>query len=328
MAKKKIAKKAAKPAAKKKTPNKSAKKAVAKKAVAKKTATKKSAAKKPVAKKPVKNTLPKKAAPKKPAKKAVVKKIIAKKPLAKKPTAKKSVTKPAAKKGNVVHKPLKKAATIKEAIKPEVSNKEVKKPIIVKPAAPKPVEQKQPKLPEQKKPEQVSKLVAQTVLDKTSIKKQARKIEKPIVKPFKPLVRMPVQKEIPKIQITEVDPNKTRYSDEELAEFRELINKKLENAKSELKYLQEQISRSSELGGDDDARFKGIEDGTMHSEREYLSQMASRQIQYISHLEKALVRIENKTYGICRETGKLISKERLRAVPHATLSMEAKAGKG
>lgn len=80
------------------------------------------------------------------------------------------------------------------------------------------------------------------------------------------------------------------------------------------------------MGDDSDARFKGLEDGTSTSEREYLSQMASRQIQYIGHLEKAMIRIENKTYGICRETGRLISKERLRAVPHATLSIEAKQG--
>lgn len=121
---------------------------------------------------------------------------------------------------------------------------------------------------------------------------------------------------------------KTRYSDKELTEFRDLINRKLEDAKSELKYLQEQISRTSELGDDSDSRFKGLEDGTSTAEREYLSQMASRQIQYISHLEKALIRIQNKTYGICRETGKLISKERLRAVPHATLSIEAKKNQG
>ena len=122
--------------------------------------------------------------------------------------------------------------------------------------------------------------------------------------------------------------NRNRYSDEELQEFKELISGKLEIARGELKYLQEQISRSSEMGDDSDARFKGLEDGTSTSEREYLSQMASRQIQYIGHLEKAMIRIENKTYGICRETGKLISKERLRAVPHATLSIEAKQGKG
>jgi RNA polymerase-binding transcription factor DksA len=121
---------------------------------------------------------------------------------------------------------------------------------------------------------------------------------------------------------------KSRYSDDELQEFKDLIVKKLESSRKELKYLQEQISRSSDMGDDSDARFKGLDDGTSTSEREYLSQMASRQIQYIGHLEKALIRIENKTYGICRETGKLISRERLRAVPHATLSIEAKQGKG
>ncbi|HXH19166.1 MAG TPA: TraR/DksA C4-type zinc finger protein [Chitinophagales bacterium] len=117
----------------------------------------------------------------------------------------------------------------------------------------------------------------------------------------------------------------TRYSDKELQEFKQLIMEKLEASRKELKYLHEQINRTAELGSDDsDTKFSGLEDGTGTSEREYLSQMASRQIQYIDHLEKALVRIANKTYGICRVTGKLISKERLRAVPHATLSIEAK----
>lgn len=117
---------------------------------------------------------------------------------------------------------------------------------------------------------------------------------------------------------------RTRYSDDELKEFKELINKKLEASQNELKYLQEQINRTSDIGDDSDTKFSGLEDGSATVEREYLNSMASRQIQYIQHLEKALVRIENKTYGICRETGKLISKERLRAVPHATLSIEAK----
>lgn len=120
------------------------------------------------------------------------------------------------------------------------------------------------------------------------------------------------------------DKEKTRYSDSELQEFRELIMKKLEAARGELKYLQEQINRSSSIGDNSDLKFTGLEDGTATMEREYLNQMASRQIQFINHLEKALVRIENKTYGICRSTGKLISKDRLRAVPHATLSIEAK----
>ena len=117
---------------------------------------------------------------------------------------------------------------------------------------------------------------------------------------------------------------KTRYSDAELQEFKDIITEKLDNARNELKYLQEQINRSGDIGDDSDTKFSGLEDGSATMEREYLNQMASRQIQYIQHLEKAIVRIENKTYGICRETGKLISPERLRAVPHATLSIEAK----
>jgi len=116
-----------------------------------------------------------------------------------------------------------------------------------------------------------------------------------------------------------------RYSDAELLEFREIITKKLDAAKKELAYLQGLITRKDEMGGDnDDGRYMTMEDGGMSMEREQLSQMASRQISFIDHLEKAMMRIENKTYGICRVTGKLIDKARLRAVPHATLSIEAK----
>ncbi len=118
-----------------------------------------------------------------------------------------------------------------------------------------------------------------------------------------------------------------RYSDSELVEFRELISKKLETAKKELGYLQGLITRKDQMGGDDtDNRYMTMEDGGLSMEREQLSQMASRQITFIDHLEKAMMRIENKTYGICRVTGKLIDKARLRAVPHATLSIEAKMG--
>ncbi|HEY0679127.1 MAG TPA: TraR/DksA C4-type zinc finger protein [Chitinophagaceae bacterium] len=116
-----------------------------------------------------------------------------------------------------------------------------------------------------------------------------------------------------------------RYSDAELVEFKEIILKKLEAAKKELAYLQGLITRKDEMGGDEsENRYMTMEDGSMSMEREQLSQMASRQITFIDHLEKALMRIENKTYGICRVTGKLIDKARLRAVPHATLSIEAK----
>ncbi|MEO6550622.1 MAG: TraR/DksA C4-type zinc finger protein [Ferruginibacter sp.] len=116
-----------------------------------------------------------------------------------------------------------------------------------------------------------------------------------------------------------------RYSDGELQEFRELIQRKLEAAKKELSYLHGLITRKDEMGGDEgDNRYMTMEDGSLSMEREQLSQMASRQITFIDHLEKAVMRIENKTYGICRVTGKLIDKARLRAVPHATLSIEAK----
>ena len=115
-----------------------------------------------------------------------------------------------------------------------------------------------------------------------------------------------------------------RYSDSDLTEFREIIQKKLDAAKKELAYLQGLITRRDEGGDMDEARYMTMEDGSVSMEREQLSQMASRQITFIDHLEKAMMRIENKTYGICRVTGKLIDKARLRAVPHATLSIEAK----
>jgi len=118
-----------------------------------------------------------------------------------------------------------------------------------------------------------------------------------------------------------------RYSDVELLEFKELIQNKLNAAKQELAYLNGLITRKDSMSGEDsDTRYMTMEDGSLSMEREQLSQMASRQIDFIEKLEKALMRIENKTYGICRVTGKLIDKARLRAVPHATLSMEAKTG--
>jgi len=122
-----------------------------------------------------------------------------------------------------------------------------------------------------------------------------------------------------------VDPNKTRYSDKELEEFREIINRKLEDAKKELINLQAQLTSANEHGTDDTANtFKMLEDGSDSLAKEEAGQLASRQRKFIEQLENALVRIENKTYGICRVTGKLIPKERLRAVPHTTQSIEAK----
>lgn len=116
-----------------------------------------------------------------------------------------------------------------------------------------------------------------------------------------------------------------RYSDADLQEFKALIEEKLEKAHREVTYLKGLITRKGSAGTDDTSvKLMGMEDGSGTMEREKLSQLASRQIQFINHLEKALIRIENKTYGICRVTGKLIDKKRLRQVPHATLSIEAK----
>jgi RNA polymerase-binding transcription factor DksA len=123
----------------------------------------------------------------------------------------------------------------------------------------------------------------------------------------------------------EAESSKTRYSDAELDEFRQIINVKLENARKELALLQQQMTAANEHGTDDTAStFKILEDGSDSLAKEEAGQLASRQKKFIEQLENALVRIENKTYGICRVTGKLIPKERLRAVPHTTQSIEAK----
>ncbi len=120
-------------------------------------------------------------------------------------------------------------------------------------------------------------------------------------------------------------PDKTRYSDSELAEFRELIVQKVSDAKSELVNLQTLLNNSDTHGTDDTASsFKMLEDGSDTLAKEEAGQLAARQRKFIEQLENALVRIENKTYGVCRVTGKLIPKERLRAVPHTTQSIEAK----
>lgn len=119
--------------------------------------------------------------------------------------------------------------------------------------------------------------------------------------------------------------DKTRYSDKELDEFKALILKKLEEASEDLKLLQDSLSHNDDHGTDDTGRsFNMMEDGSETLSREEMAQLAARQERFILNLRNALIRIENKTYGICRETGKLIRKERLMLVPHATLSIEAK----
>ncbi|MFB6317089.1 TraR/DksA family transcriptional regulator [Saccharicrinis sp. FJH54] len=120
---------------------------------------------------------------------------------------------------------------------------------------------------------------------------------------------------------------KTRYSDEELAEFKQIILEKLEKAKRDYDLLKANITHSDDNDTQDTSpTFKVLEEGAAVLSKEESGRLAQRQLKFIQHLEGALVRIENKTYGICRVTGKLIPKERLRAVPHATLSIEAKQG--
>ncbi len=118
---------------------------------------------------------------------------------------------------------------------------------------------------------------------------------------------------------------KTRYSDEELREFKEIINKKLEEARDGLKLLTEAYTtQNANDTTDTSPSFKILEEGSQVLSKEENSQLAARQQKFIRDLENALIRIENGSYGVCRVTGKLISKERLRSVPHATLSIEAK----
>ncbi len=307
-----------KPAGKKVVPAKKAAKPIAKKSIPAKKAPAKKVTK-PVAKPAAKKVAPKKAV--KPApKKAAPAKVAAK--------AVKAPAKPAPKVAAKPVKPVK--AEVKKAapVKPE---KPVKPPKAAKPAPPpKPVRAPKPKpapqpfpdprrAPELKprgfiRPPKKEEAVKEVKIPKTTVKSSV---------PYQPGYTPLDQR---KESYKKNDPL-VRYSDAELNEFRELINKKLEGAKKELAYLQGLITRKDEMGGDEtDNRYMTMEDGGMSMEREQLSQMASRQIQYIDHLEKAIIRIENKTYGICRVTGKLIDKARLRAVPHATLSLEAKLG--
>lgn len=122
---------------------------------------------------------------------------------------------------------------------------------------------------------------------------------------------------------------KTRYSDSELKEFKELIERKLDEAKIDLSLLKGSLSHNDDHGTNDTGRtFNMMEDGSDTLSREEVAQLASRQEKFVTALNNALVRIENKTYGICRATGNLIRKERLMLVPHATLSIEAKNAQG
>lgn len=254
--------------------------------------------KKPVPKKATKPA--KKAAAKKPASKKPVKKAVAKK--AKKPAPKKAVIKKAA-------KPAKKVAAKKPVAKP--AQKPAAKPAAKKSSA-----------------AIARSLVSVKPVIKSSVKKEPAKPTKVVIPKTNTKTVKKYEPDFTKsvLDAQRQDPGmpSQRYSDMDLNEFRDLIQKKLDAAKKELAYLQGLITRKDESGDMDEGRYMTMEDGSVSMEREQLSQMASRQITFIDHLEKAMMRIENKTYGICRVTGRLIDKARLRAVPHATLSIEAK----
>ncbi|MEY3593328.1 MAG: hypothetical protein RL041_300 [Bacteroidota bacterium] len=122
-----------------------------------------------------------------------------------------------------------------------------------------------------------------------------------------------------------MEKEKTRYNDEELQEFREIILKKMEIAKDEFKTIQNNLKDGNQGGGvGTNNNYLTLDDGADTFEKENLNQLAAHQLKFIKNLEAAIVRIENKTYGICKTSGKLIPKERLRAVPHTTQTIEAK----
>jgi RNA polymerase-binding transcription factor DksA len=294
---------------------------------------------KPAAKAPAKKVAPVKAA--KPVTKPVAK------PATKAPAKKAAPVKAAKPVAKPVAKPAAKAPTKKAA------PAKAEKPVVI---VEKKADKKTPKEPKVKVSEKkIIKLPAKKVPQRAESASKALQISAKQTTPIPTkipvaLVQRPVKTEpvkdvkIPKINTKtsvpynpgyvamekRVDSPKpvkpmARYSDADLQEFKELIYKKLEAAKKELVFYQGQVSRK-DSSDNEGARYMTMEDGSISMEREQLSQMASRTVTYIDHLEKALMRIENKTYGICRETGNLIDKARLRAVPHATLSLEAKLG--
>lgn len=245
---------------------------------------------------------------------AKAKKVVAKKakpsPKKAKPAPKKAAPKAAAPKSAPKAAPKK----VEQAKKPEVSKKVevVKKPVekkvvAKKAASPAPKKPAETPAPAPTQASSAAKIAAAAQLNFFQMPNQ-----RPMAhKPAKP---------------SSTSQDKTRYTDEELKEFQVLINRKLEKAREEYKILKETLNRNNDEGTDatSGGNTKVLEDGAETAEKENLSQLAARQQKYITNLENALVRIKNGTYGICSVTGKLISKERLIAVPHTTQSIEAK----
>lgn len=262
----------------------------------------------------------KKKAAAKPAKKVVAKKKAA--PKAKKATPKK--TKAPAKKKTVAKKVVAKKPVAKKAA-PKVAPKKVVK---VTPKATKVVKAVVVKEAPKVKVAKVAKKVAEPTVKKAE--------QKPVVAPAKPVKAPPQLTIFPIVNQRPIahkpahpstmSEDKTRYSEEELKEFEALILGKLEKSREEFRILKDTLNRTNDSGTDatSGGNTKVLEDGAETAEKENLSQLAARQLKYITNLENALVRIKNGTYGICSVTGKLIPKERLIAVPHTTQSIEAK----
>jgi RNA polymerase-binding transcription factor DksA len=277
--------------------------------------------------KPVKKV--KKAASKK-TKKAAVKKSTGKKPVKKKPVAKKV----AAKKKPVAKKKIAKVIK-KKSVRKVVANKETKKVVVndkkeakavktiqqVKPVVPlKPIPAEKPEKEKKKTKEELAEEI-ETLGEETYSWDSGTFSDMKNYEPI-PVYRKP---DPPQPKFKGKQDKRTRYSDKELDEFREIINEKVAEAERDYELLKNTLAHRDEHGTDDTSpTFKVLEDGSDAMSREEIAQLASRQERHIQNLKNALIRIENKTYGICRVTGKLIPKERLRSVPHATLSIEAK----
>lgn len=219
-----------------------------------------------------------------------------------------------------------KKSTKKASAKPKAKAKKVAK---AKPVAKKAVQKPAKKVvakPVAKKELPKKALAKATAVGKKSETKGIPSFPKPQMQLniFPALTQRPIAHKPAKSASTPDD--KTRYSDEELKEFENLILKKLEKSKEEFRILKETLNRNNDAGTDSTSggNTKVLEDGAETAEKENLSQLAARQLKYITNLENALVRIKNRTYGICTVTGKLIPKERLIAVPHTTQSIEAK----
>ena len=246
---------------------------------------------------------------------------------AKKPVAKK---KPAPKKV-VAKKSAKKVVAKKAAVKKVVAKKPAK--AVGKKVAPKVVAKAAPKAAPKKV---IEKIIKKEAPKQKAVKKPSEAVVKAEPKapaPPKPVPQLtifPIVNQRPiahkQVKPSTTSDDKTRYNEVELKEFEALIHGKLDKAREEFRILKETLNRNNDAGTDSTSggNTKVLEDGAETAEKENLSQLAARQLKYITNLENALVRIKNGTYGICSVTGKLIPKERLIAVPHTTQSIEAK----